>query len=107
MLLFVHRRRREVTRLQTNCNELQHNVGEMTLLKQTLEQQTRHAQEQTRAAQEQARAIQDDTKAKLDFFTNVSHDIRTPLALVAGPIEQLATQPDAEPLERMRLLALA
>ena len=29
------------------------------------------------------------THAKLVFFTNVSHDFRTPLTLVADPVEQL------------------
>ncbi|MCM1068078.1 MAG: substrate-binding domain-containing protein [Muribaculaceae bacterium] len=34
--------------------------------------------------------LQEATQSKLMFFTNVSHDLRTPLTLIAGPIEQLA-----------------
>lgn len=34
--------------------------------------------------------LDEATNSKLAFFTNVSHDIRTPLALIAAPIEQLA-----------------
>ncbi len=30
------------------------------------------------------------TQSKLAFFTNVSHDLRTPLTLIAEPVEQLA-----------------
>ena len=30
------------------------------------------------------------TQSKLNFFTNVSHDLRTPLTLIAEPVEQLA-----------------
>lgn len=33
--------------------------------------------------------VEEATKAKLMFFTNVSHDFRTPLTLIAAPIEQL------------------
>jgi len=33
--------------------------------------------------------LQEATQSKLMFFTNVSHDLRTPLTLIAGPIEQL------------------
>ena len=33
--------------------------------------------------------LADATQAKLMFFTNVSHDLRTPLTLIAEPIEQL------------------
>ena len=30
------------------------------------------------------------TQSKLNFFTNVSHDLRTPLTLIAEPVDQLA-----------------
>lgn len=33
--------------------------------------------------------LEEATHAKLAFFTNISHDFRTPLTLVADPIEQL------------------
>lgn len=33
--------------------------------------------------------LEEATKAKLMFFTNVSHDFRTPLTLIAAPIEKL------------------
>ncbi len=38
--------------------------------------------------------LQDATQSKLTFFTNVSHDLRTPLTLIADPVAQLAAAPN-------------
>ena len=35
--------------------------------------------------------LQDAIQSKLTFFTNVSHDLRTPLTLIAEPVAQLAS----------------
>ncbi len=37
--------------------------------------------------------LNEATQSKLMFFTNVSHDLRTPLTLIEGPVEQLAEDP--------------
>ena len=34
--------------------------------------------------------LEEATQSKLSFFTNVSHDLRTPLTLIAEPVEQLS-----------------
>ena len=46
--------------------------------------------------------LSEATKSKLMFFTNVSHDLRTPLTLIAGPVEQVAE--DTSLSERNRAL---
>lgn len=38
--------------------------------------------------------LQEATQSKLMFFTNVSHDLRTPLTLIAEPVEQLCGAPN-------------
>ena len=38
---------------------------------------------------ELSRRLEEATKAKITFFTNVSHDFRTPLTLIADPVRQL------------------
>ena len=41
--------------------------------------------------------LQDATQSKLMFFTNVSHDLRTPLTLIAEPVAQLAAADNLTP----------
>lgn len=36
-------------------------------------------------------------KAKIDFFTNIAHEIRTPLTLIKGPVENLMEQVEEVP----------
>lgn len=38
--------------------------------------------------------LQEATQSKLMFFTNVSHDLRTPLTLIAEPVEQICGAPN-------------
>lgn len=39
-----------------------------------------------------SKQLEEATHAKLVFFTNVSHDFRTPLTLIADPVEQLLSE---------------
>ncbi len=41
--------------------------------------------------------LQNATQSKLMFFTNVSHDLRTPLTLIAEPVSQLAAADNLTP----------
>ena len=50
--------------------------------------------------------LEENTRAKLDFFTNVSHDLRTPLTLVAGPLEHVLEGPLEEGQRRTLGVAL-
>lgn len=44
--------------------------------------------------------LEEATHAKLMFFTNVSHDFRTPLTLIADPVEQLKASANLTEKER-------
>ena len=50
-----------------------------------------------------SRQLEDATHAKLAFFTNVSHDFRTPLTLIADPVDQLSQSHNLDKHERFLL----
>lgn len=62
---------------------------ELSSQKQQLEQQRDQLQEQRDQLIVLSRQLEEATHAKLAFFTSVSHDFRTPLTLIADPINQL------------------
>ncbi|MDE5841104.1 MAG: substrate-binding domain-containing protein [Muribaculaceae bacterium] len=70
----------------------QHKRHREVLLKQNheLESQRDKLAEQRDQLQDLNNRLEDATQSKLMFFTNVSHDLRTPLTLIAEPVAQLA-----------------
>lgn len=50
--------------------------------------------------------LQEATGSKLTFFTNVSHDLRTPLTLISAPVSQLSEADNLTP-EQHNMLQLA
>ncbi len=55
-----------------------------------LEEQNRELEEQRDRQRELNEKLEEATQSKLMFFTNVSHDLRTPLTLISEPVAQLA-----------------
>lgn len=47
--------------------------------------------------------LEESTRVKLSFFTEVSHDLRTPLTLISAPVEQLLASPTLTPEQRTLL----
>lgn len=59
------------------------------LLNETLSQQKYEIEQQRDHTLLLSRRLEEATNAKLAFFTNVSHDFRTPLTLILDPLHQL------------------
>lgn len=71
----------------------QHKRHREVLMEQNreLESQRDQLAEQRDQLQDLNSKLEDATQSKLMFFTNVSHDLRTPLTLIAEPVAQLAS----------------
>lgn len=67
--------------------------------KQLLEQ-NRLLEQQRDTEKELNEKLQAATQSKLVFFTNVSHDLRTPLTLISEPVEQLARADNLTPQQQ-------
>lgn len=59
--------------------------------------QNKELEEQRDRVIELNNQIREVTQSKLMFFTSVSHDLRTPLTLISGPVDQLASAQNLTP----------
>ncbi len=74
-----------------------------TRMNAELSRQKQQLEEQRDQLIHLSRQLEEATHAKLAFFTNVSHDFRTPLTLIADPVEQLCQSPHLDEHEQFLL----
>ncbi len=58
-------------------------------LNQQVKQQTKHIAEQKKTVEQQKQTVEELMVRKNEIFSNVSHEFRTPITLILGPIEEL------------------
>ena len=86
LLLGVYKSLRSKNRLNRELSEQKKQLEEQ---RDKLEGQRDKLEEQRDQLIQLSHQLEEATHAKLVFFTNISHDFRTPLTLVADPVEHL------------------
>lgn len=86
-----------LSRMKTKLNE------EVNRHNRKIEAQVEELENQKAQLQALSAELEEATNAKLVFFTNVSHEFKTPLTLILGPVQELLASGNIDPSAREML----
>ncbi|MEP6677628.1 MAG: substrate-binding domain-containing protein, partial [Ferruginibacter sp.] len=81
-----------------------HSLRENRKINRRLESQNLEISEQKKRIEEISAKAKTANEAKVSFFTNISHEVRTPLTLILGPLEDLLANPKSSSFNQSLVL---
>ncbi|MDR1738251.1 MAG: response regulator [Candidatus Symbiothrix sp.] len=79
--------------------------NQQKLLYRKVEERTRKLEQQKKQLIEMAQKVEELTTDKIAFFTGITHEFRTPITLIVGPIERaLRLSVNPQVIEQLRLV---